>query len=263
LISETQTYISVTETPDTKATAEQLERAYTRYHFALDYCRDKDVLEVACGCGHGLGYIARVAKSVLGGDIDEKNLEFARQTYRENKKIRIGLVDAQNLDFGNESFDVVILYEAIYYLAEPEEFIREAARVLRKGGRLILCSVNKEWGDFNPSPYSRKYFTAGEISAILGANGFQDICLYGGSRVDRGGLKNKAVSFLKRSAVFLHLVPKTMKGKEFLKRIFFGRLYPVPAEIREGMAKYEKPAILTVNSRSGIYKIIYAVASKK
>lgn len=66
-------YGDVTETPDTKASSEQLTRLYTRYRFASEFCKDKDVLEVACGAGLGLGYLARFAKRVVGGDYDEKN----------------------------------------------------------------------------------------------------------------------------------------------------------------------------------------------
>ncbi|MBU2563312.1 MAG: class I SAM-dependent methyltransferase [Candidatus Omnitrophica bacterium] len=260
---EVETYNSVTETPDTKATLEQLERMYSRYRFALDFCVGKDVLEVACGAGQGLGYISRIAKMVVGGDVDEKILDFARKSYSGNKKIEIQKIDAQDLLFEKESFDVVILYEAIYYLSSPGKFINEALRVLKKQGKLIICTVNKEWPDFNPSPYSYKYFSALELSGMLKDNGFVDVALYGGSRVNAEGLKSKIISFIKRAAVFFNLMPKTMKGKQFFKRMFFGKLYPLPAEIQEGMAAYEEPVHLPLNAQSSIYKIIYAVACKK
>jgi len=262
-MSEVETYNSVTETPDTKATLEQLERIYSRYRFALGFCKGKDVLEVACGAGQGLGYISRNAKTVVGGDVDEKILDFARKTYIENKNIEIHKIDAQDLPFENENFDVVILYEAIYYLLSPDKFIKEALRVLRKQGTLIICTVNREWPDFNPSPYSYKYFSVLELSSMLKDNGFVDVVLYGGSRVSAEGLRSKITSFLKRTAVCLNLMPKTMKGKQFLKRMFFGKLYPMPSEIQEGMSTYEEPVRLPLDVQSSIYKIIYAVAYKK
>lgn len=260
---EVETYNSVTETPDTKATSEQLGRIYSRYRFALDFCEGKDVLEVGCGAGQGLGYISRIAKIVVGGDIDEKILDFARKTYSGNKKIEVRKIDAQDLPFEKESFDVVILYEAIYYLASPERFIKEALRVLRKQGTLIICSVNKEWPDFNPSPYSYKYFSALELTSMLRDNDFVNIMLYGGSRINTKGLKNKINSFLKRTAVFLKLMPKTMEGKQFLKRIFFGKLYPMPSEIQEGMAEYVKPVPISLDLPNSSFKVIFTVARKK
>ena len=74
-------YTTVTETPGVKASKEQLERLFQRYNFALQFCQDKDVLAVACGAGQGLGYLARVAKRVVGGDIDENNLKFTQELY--------------------------------------------------------------------------------------------------------------------------------------------------------------------------------------
>ncbi len=260
---EVKTYSSVTETPDSKVTAEQLERMCSRYRFALDFCEDKDVLEVGCGAGQGLGYISRIAKTVVGGDVDEKILNFARKTYSGNEKIAIRIIDAQDLPFERESFDVVILYEAIYYLLSPDRFINEALRVLRKQGVLIICSVNREWPDFNPSPYSYKYFSALELSSILKDNGFAEVDLYLGCRICAKGPRSKITSLLKRTAVFLNLMPKTMKGKQFLKRIFFGKLYCMPSEIQEGMARYEKPVHLPLDAQRSDYKVIYAVASKK
>ena len=80
-------YVTVTELPGINAHKEQLERLVQRYCFASEYCKDKDVLEVACGGGIGLGYLARRARKVVGGDIDEKVLEFARRNYGNRRNI--------------------------------------------------------------------------------------------------------------------------------------------------------------------------------
>jgi hypothetical protein len=57
-------FSQVTEIPGDKASGEQLQRLFSRYHFAKQYCESKDVLELACGSGQGLGYIARSASSI-------------------------------------------------------------------------------------------------------------------------------------------------------------------------------------------------------
>ena len=144
-------YGTVTELPGINAHKEQLERLVQRYYFASEFCKDKEVLEVACGGGIGLGYLARTAKKVVGGDIDENILKYPRDYYKKRKNIEIKTLDAQKLQFSNNSFDVIIMYEAIYYLPNPEKFIEEARRVLRKNGSLIICTVNKDWEGFNPS----------------------------------------------------------------------------------------------------------------
>ena len=73
-------------------------------------------------------------------------------------------------------------------------------------------------------------------------------------------MKEKIIATIRKIAVAIHLIPKTMKGKEFLKRIFFGKLIRLPPEIQDGMAEYTPPAPIP-NSRPNFeYKVIYAVA---
>lgn len=195
----------------------------------------------------------------MGGDIDEGNLRFARERYSGRQNIEIRHLDAHRLPFEDSSFDVVILYEAIYYLKEPEEFIREARRILRKEGVLLVCTVNKDWLDFNPSPFSLKYFSVPELNVLLKEH-FGRVELLGAFKTKDDTFKGKIVSFIKRCAVFLHLMPKTMKGKELLKRIFFGKLRELPAEVEAGMAEYQPPAAIPPDRPNGDHKVIYAVA---
>ena len=136
-------YSKVTEVPGVKASSEQIERLVNRYKFAEQFCENKDVLEVACGSGQGLGYLAKKSKRVVGVDVEPENLKYAQDYYKDRNKIELQLMDAHQLKFEANSFDVVILYEAIYYLEKPDRFINEAFRVLRKNGILIIGTVNK------------------------------------------------------------------------------------------------------------------------
>ena len=249
-------YSIVTELPGFKGSEEQLTRLYQRYRFARDFCKDKKVLEVACGGGMGLGYLAKVAKKVVGGDIDKDILKHPLERYEGKNKIKIEEFDAQNLPFEDKSFDVVILYEAIYYLPEPEKFVSEAHRVLRDDGMLLICTANKDWADFNPSPYSRKYFSAQELYSLLKRK-FTKVKVLGAFPVSEGGIKNKIVSLIKRTAVTLHLIPKTMKGKEIFKRIFFGKLLTLPSEIEDGQVEYSPPVAISSNQPNYQYKILF------
>ncbi|MBU1863828.1 MAG: class I SAM-dependent methyltransferase [Candidatus Omnitrophica bacterium] len=253
-------YTKVTELPGQRGSEEQIERLFHRYCFARQYCDGKDVLEVACGGGIGLGYLSKKAKRIVGIDIEEGNLIFAEQLYENRNNIETKIMDAHHFDFDNETFDVVILYEALYYLKDPDLFFKEAHRVLRKGGHLIIGTVNKEWDDFNPSPYSVRYFSGSEIQAALQPL-FQIIHMYGAFSTIPTSAKDVILSSIKRAAVSLHMMPKTMKGKEFLKKIFFGKLVPLPKELSEHMSAYTSPQPVVGNNIKE-YKVLYAVASK-
>ena len=254
-------YSLITERPDAGATQEQITRLYQRYHFARQFAENKDVLEAACGSGIGLGYLAKAAGRTVGGDIDEKNVSLAKEHYRNRAGIQIGLMDAHNLPFADAEFDLVLLYEAIYYLKSPEQFAGEAARVLRKEGKLIVCTVNKDWEDFHPSPYACRYFSVPELSTLLKKH-FPEVVIYGAFPVTKGGIKDSAVSLIKRTAVAMNLIPGSLKARTYLKRIFIGKLTLLPAEIYEGMACYQEPVPTPSAEINRNFKIIYGIAAK-
>ena len=95
-------------------------------------------------------------------------------------------------------------------------------RVLGDGSVLLIATVNKDWSEFNPSPFSTRYFSVSELGKLLKDNGF-NVEFYGAFSALPNGLKKGVIAFIKRIAVGFHLIPKTMKGKEFFKRIFFGK----------------------------------------
>lgn len=249
-------FSSVTETDEAGLTPHALAMNYHRYRFAADYCEGKDVLEVACGNGQGLGFLARKARRVVGGDYTE-GLARKAMSYYQNR-LPLMRFDGQIMPFRDVSFDVIILFEAIYYLPQPEKFLEECRRLLRPGGILLVSTINCEWSDFNPSPMSHRYFRPSELVDLLATHGF-NTSLLGAFPVELRSKKDAWVSAVKRMAVKLHLVPGSMKGKEFLKRLFYGRLLPLPSELQEGMADYRPPLELDASRPTVDYRVIYAV----
>lgn len=229
---------------------------YARYALAAGFSRGKDVAEVACGPGIGLGYLARYAHRVVGGDLDETLLHSACAHYGD--RVPLLRLDAQALPFADRSFDVVILFEALYYLRDPERFLDETRRVLRPGGTLLISTVNKEWPGFNPSPLSHRYLSAPELRALLATRGFTTE-LYGGFVAQAAAPRDRLVSTARRIAVGLHLIPPTMKGKERLKRLIFGRLSPLPHELDDGMAPPSPLVPLGTDAPASTFKVLYAV----
>jgi hypothetical protein len=121
--------------------------------------------------------------------------------------------------------------------------------------------VNKDWEDFHPSPYTYRYFSAGELYDLM-RDKFEQVRLYGGFPTEHRGPGGEILSLIKRSAVKLNLIPGSLKGRTYLKRIFMGKLVPLPEEITEGMAPYEAPIEIPVDKVNRDFKIIYAVARK-
>jgi SAM-dependent methyltransferase len=248
----------VTELPHTKVTPEQLSRAYLRYKFAQSFCKGKDVLELASGGGQGLGLLAKVARNVIGSDIDEKNLEYMRSSYLSWPNVTVACIDAQDIKLANASVDVVILFEAIYYLTDSNAFLSECKRVLKRPGKLIICSANKEWRDFNPSVFSVHYFSAKELAELLISNGFAAQMFYS-DQVSYDGYAAKILSIIKRIAVRLHCIPRSMRFKKYLKRIVMGPLIPMPAVLDDSLDANIHPNVLNLDCYDPDYKIMFAI----
>jgi ubiquinone/menaquinone biosynthesis C-methylase UbiE len=252
-------YGSLTEQSGDLISQEALSMLYTRYRYASDYCAGKRVLEVACGPGLGLGYLAKHARFIVGGDYTWSLLRNVRRT----SPIVLPLVrmDAQTLPFSEESFDVVVCHEALYYFPKPEQFVQECRRMLRRDGVLLVCSVNPEWVDFNPSPRNNRYYSAGALSLLLQAHGFS-VEVLRAFPVRKDSLRDHLVSWIKRLAVKAHLIPSTMKGKQFLKRLFLGKLVSVPSGITDGLAVYVKPLPVGTEGPVRDFKVLFAVARR-
>lgn len=249
-------YSTVTETPGTGITRLALDMLWTRYAFAATFCAGKDVLELACGSGQGLGVFAQRARRVVGCDYTARLVQLAGREY--GTSIPVLRADAQLVPFVARSFDVVVLFEALYYLPSPELFADECRRLLRPGGHAVVCSVNPEWRDFNPSPHSHRYLTASQVGELFATRGF-DVEIAAAFPAQAQSSAASIVSIVKRFAVALGLVPRTMAGKRLLKRIFFGRLVAAPARVRDGVAAYHAPVRFDA-ARPDQFKVFYVVA---
>lgn len=254
-------FTDVTEMAGEEISAEQLQRMLDRYGWAVDYCKDKDVIEVACGSGQGLGYLARHAKSVIGGDISDDVLVPARAHYGDT--VQIDTIDAMKLPYADASADTILMFEALYYVPDAKKFFAEAARILRPGGHLLIVSANRDLYDFNPSPYSHVYYSLSALNDLLPEYGFEIVETAGGTPLAKVSLKQKILRPVKRIVVSLGLMPKTMAGKKLLKRLVFGQMVKMPVELTPAMGTPIKPDPVPANEPCMDYKVIYLAARKK
>lgn len=251
-------FLSVTEIAGDEVTQEQVDRLCNRYYWAGQYCAGKDVVETACGSGQGLGYLAGIARSIEAGDYSDEILSIARQHY--GKRIALRQFDAQDMPFEDKSKDVIIMFEAIYYIPDAEKFVRECTRVLRPGGRVLIATANKDLYDFNPSPHSCKYYGVVELNDLFKRHGFEAE-FFGDMPVGDVSIRQRVLRPIKKLAVMLGLVPKTTAGKKWLKRIVFGGLVEMPAEITAETSQYVEPVRISSSRPDTEHKVIYCVAS--
>jgi SAM-dependent methyltransferase len=250
-------FINVTEVGGERVSQAQMSRFYQRYIWAGSFCKDKNVLEVACGTGPGLGYLASVSNFLTAGDYSPDVLAVAKAHYGD--RIQLHEFDAQAIPFADASFDVIILFEALYYLPDPDIFFAECRRLLRPDGVLLLATANRDLFDFNPSPFAVRYYNPPELSSLLAKHGF-DTEFFGGSPVDTSSLKSRVLRLAKKIAVSFNLIPGSMRSKRLLKRLVFGRLVLMPHELRVGDARYESPVSIDGRWLDDAHQVLYCVA---
>ena len=249
-------YSPVTEKAGDWVTPEALSMVYTRYRFAADLCRGRRVLEVGCGPGVGLGYLGQHAAAIVGGDLTEPLLRQAQGHLQGT--IPLVQLQAEVLPLGTASRDVIICYEALYFFEDVGKFLKECRRVLTSPGVLLLCTVNPEWPEFNPNARSCRYYSARELSVLLREAGFQPD-IFGAFPVAPPSIPATCLSWIRRVAVRLRLIPSSMAGKRVLKRLFLGKLVPFPAAVDEGMAVYAPPVSIPPEQPATGYKTFFAV----
>lgn len=98
------------------------------------------VLDVGCGAGPGLRYLAARGAQAVGVDLVYYPLAEAQK-----QTTAVGLVQANveyALPFADQSFDVVLISELVEHLYNGRPLIFDSYRVLRPGGRLIVTTPN-------------------------------------------------------------------------------------------------------------------------
>jgi ubiquinone/menaquinone biosynthesis C-methylase UbiE len=249
-------FSTVSEAPGIRVTRENADMLYTRYAFARRISADKDVLEVACGAGMGLRLVAEAARSIVAGDIDPSFVAAARNHY--GNRVPIVELTADRLPFPDASMDVVLLLEAIYFLPDAGAFFQEARRVLRPGGSILVVSANREWTCFNPCEGSNRYYSAAELRKCLEQIGMA-VETFKGFADRPDGIKSRILAAARRFVTGLHLIPQTMKGKELLKRLAYGKLIVLPDEIGVGFSAEETLEPHKSDEPVVDYKVIYAL----
>jgi SAM-dependent methyltransferase len=95
---------------------------YVRRH--IDLNEVSSAFDVGCGDGFATYYFSQSIPRVEGGDISELMLEHNPLDGRSLK-----VIDAENLDLPDESYELVYLWEVLHHLKDPARAVREMNRV--------------------------------------------------------------------------------------------------------------------------------------
>ena len=110
--------------------------------------RGLKVLEIGCGIGTDGAQFAKAGADYTGIDLTAAAIELARKRFAlSNLKGEFRVSDAEDLDFDNESFDLVYSHGVLHHTPDIEAAVREIHRVLKPGGRAIVMLYHR--GSYN------------------------------------------------------------------------------------------------------------------
>ena len=136
----------------------RLDRAYStpqivdqrrRFRAFIGACPGEVGLDVGCGAGH---LACELAKEVAPGgrivaidkspeSVDATKARVTNEELTDSVDVRVG--DATTLEFPDENFDFVVAVQVYSFVPNVARAMEEAARVLRKGGRLVV--LESDW----------------------------------------------------------------------------------------------------------------------
>ena len=101
------------------------------------------MLDIASGDGVLAELLAPHSRRYVCVDASPRVVAAARERLRPFANVEVREGDMHALPFPDESFDLVVLMHALTYASKPAQAVAEAARVLRRGGRLLLSSLGR------------------------------------------------------------------------------------------------------------------------
>lgn len=143
------------------------------------------VLDLACGPGVLLPTLAAEARAVVGLDLTAETLRVARGAASHPRVAGLVRAQAECTPFCEGSFDAVVVRLALHHMDRPEASLREARRLLRKGGRLlvldVLTSADPETAALHNAierlrdPSHAAFVPEAELSRSIAASGFSSL----------------------------------------------------------------------------------------
>ena len=152
-----------------------------RYAFAGRVAPGRRVLDAGCGSGYGAAELAREASQVLGIDIAQEAVEYAREHYTADN-LRFERASCLEVPAAEAAFDLVVAFEIIEHLSDWRAFLLEVKRVMVPGGLFLVSTPNKVYyaearAELGPNPFHAHEFEYEEFRQELLAV-FPKVALY-------------------------------------------------------------------------------------
>lgn len=124
-----------------------------------------NVLEIGCGWGRGLELLTKAADHYTGIDKNQELIEALGKAYPAATFIAANIPPLSSL--ADNTFDYIVTFQVIEHIENDDLFIKEAHRVLKPGGKLLLTTVNKTFSLTRNPWHVREYYADG-LKTLMG-----------------------------------------------------------------------------------------------
>tara|TARA_B100000941_G_scaffold87172_1_gene60276 strand:- start:389 stop:1201 length:813 start_codon:yes stop_codon:yes gene_type:complete len=120
-------------------------KSYFRNLNNLNILKDLNVLDIGCGWGSSTFHLSKFSEKVTSIDISPVAIEGAKKNISLNgiKNTQILEMDAEKLDFNDNTFDYLFSWGVIHHSSRPEKIYNEIYRVLKSGSKGSIMVYNK------------------------------------------------------------------------------------------------------------------------
>ena len=116
------------------------------------------VLEIGCGGGIESYRLSKIGLNIMVSDISIGMVKKAKsiiQNDLNDDSINFLVCDAEDLPFSNNSIDSILIVASLHHLPNPDIFFREASRVLKPEGLLVIGFEPNRWPYYTVYPFMR------------------------------------------------------------------------------------------------------------
>jgi SAM-dependent methyltransferase len=199
-----------------------------RYRFAAPYCQGKHVLDAGCGVGYGSSFLAQNgAAEVTGIDISASAIEEANRLFKRSN-LSFMQRDCEKIGNDFDQFDVVVNFENIEHVNDPNALVAGASKLL-PSGTFITSSPNGAISSLDrdgrlANPFHVHEFTEDEFTELLSPH-FNSVKFYGQWLTHQGKLRKI----------------RALQAFELLNELYYNPANRIGRAIRRAFGKNQKP----------------------